>query len=83
MRAQALGALSVMTIAGRVQGLVQLADEIQGVNARLKLAVNNTRDFLAAQKDLYALSGRTGGGYGPLATLYGRLLIKRRCNWWS
>lgn len=78
MRAQALGAFSVMAIAGRVQGLVQLADEIQGVNARLKLAVNNTRDFLAAQKDLYALSGRTGGGYGPLAALYGRLSINAK-----
>lgn len=54
-------------------GLVRLADEVQSVNARLKLATASVREFAQAQQFAYRVAAATGAGYASVATLYGRL----------
>lgn len=56
-----------------IAGLAHLADQVQQVNARLKLAVASVQEFSAAQQLAYRVAQQTGAGYESVATLYARL----------
>lgn len=56
-----------------VAGLVRLADEVQSVNARLRLATSGAQQFAIAQREAYRIAAQTGAGFASIATLYGRL----------
>ncbi|WP_126458095.1 tape measure protein [Sulfuritortus calidifontis] len=56
-----------------LSGLAQLADQVQAVNARLKLSTDGLREFVAAQQLAYRVAAQTGAGYEAVATLYTRL----------
>jgi lambda family phage tail tape measure protein len=73
MRTNAIAAFSVFALANRAQRIGQLADQIQGVNSRLLIAVGSQNAFNAAQERAYAVSAKTGTGYESTATLLSRL----------
>lgn len=62
-----------MGLSTGVSALAQLADQVQQVNARLKLAVSGAREFAEAQRFAYRVAAQTGAGFEAVATLYARL----------
>ncbi|MCA1987314.1 MAG: tape measure protein, partial [Desulfovibrio sp.] len=73
MRAYALGAFTGVAALGQAREVLALADAVQSMNARLRLAVGGADAFAAAQARAYAISARTGAGYEATATLMARL----------
>ena len=69
---------SAMNIAGAFAGafatghLISLADEWSSVNARLKQATQSSDDFQASQRELMAISQRTGTAFADNASLFAR-----------
>ncbi len=57
----------------QIKALSALADDIQNMNARLKLVTDSTRQFAQAQREIYQISRDTGAGVEAVATLYTRL----------
>lgn len=72
--AGALGRLvaGFVTLAGVVK-LIGAADEINTLNARLKIATSSTEEFQRAQVALFELSQRTRSSLGETVTLYSRI----------
>jgi len=68
-----LALLGVTGLSGGVAALANMADQVQQVNARLRLAVDGARKFAEAQQFAYRVAAKTGAGYEAIATLYGRL----------
>lgn len=62
-----------MGLQGGISSLARLADEVQSINARLRLAVGTVREFAQAQQFAYRVAAQTGAGYEAVATLYTRL----------
>lgn len=56
-----------------IAGLAALADQVQQVNARLRLATSSMQEFAAAQALAYRVAAQTGAGYEAVSTLYARL----------
>ncbi|WP_113335939.1 phage tail tape measure protein, partial [Escherichia coli] len=52
--------------------LISLADEWSSVNARLKQATQSSDDFQASQRELMAISQRTGTAFADNASLFAR-----------
>ncbi|WP_097415978.1 phage tail tape measure protein [Escherichia coli] len=69
---------SAMNMAGAFAGafatghLISLADEWSSVNARLKQATQSSDDFQASQRELMAISQRTGTAFADNASLFAR-----------
>ena len=69
---------SAMNMAGAFAGafatghLISLADEWSSVNARLKQATQSSDDFQASQRELMAISQRTGTAFADNASLVAR-----------
>ncbi|HCL5778827.1 TPA: phage tail tape measure protein [Escherichia coli] len=69
---------SAMNMAGAFAGafatghLISLADEWSSVNARLKQATQSSDDFQASQRELMAISQRTGTAFADNASFFAR-----------
>ncbi|EJD1854351.1 TPA: phage tail tape measure protein [Escherichia coli] len=69
---------SALNMAGAFAGafatghLISLADEWSSVNARLKQATQSSYDFQASQRELMAISQRTGTAFADNASLFAR-----------
>ncbi len=57
----------------QIKSLANLADEVQNLNARIKLVTESSRQFAQVQRELYQSARDTGAGYEAVATLYTRL----------
>lgn len=58
--------------------LISLADEWNSVNARLKQASQSSDDFQASQRELMAISQRTGTAFSDNASLFARSAASMR-----
>ena len=72
-KTQLLAFLSINWAAGKVQEIVQIADAWNMMSARLKLATAGQREYVVAQKELFAIAQRIGVPIQETATLYGKL----------
>ncbi|MCL6619498.1 MAG: tape measure protein [Thermomonas hydrothermalis] len=72
-RVQFLAFQASMLSMGRIAALANLADQVQQVNARLRLATSSAQEFAAAQALAYRVAAQTGAGYEAVSTLYARL----------
>ncbi|WP_236323999.1 phage tail tape measure protein, partial [Escherichia coli] len=75
---------SALNMAGAFAGafasghLISLADEWNSVNARLKQATQSSDDFHASQRELMAISQRTGTAFSDNASLFARSAASMR-----
>ncbi|ELN8235404.1 phage tail tape measure protein [Escherichia coli] len=75
---------SALSMAGAFAGvfatghLISLADEWNSVNARLKQATQSSDDFQASQRELMAISQRTGTAFSDNASLFARSAASMR-----
>lgn len=69
----ALGALGFTGLAAGVQTVVRTADEIAGLNARLRLATASQGEFNRAQAELAQIAQRNQAPLNATVTLYTRL----------
>lgn len=75
---------SALNMAGAFAGafatghLISLADEWNSVNARLKQASQSTDDFQVSQRELMAISQRTGTAFSDNASLFARSATSMR-----
>lgn len=75
---------SALNMAGTFAGafatghLISLADEWNSVNARLKQASQSSDDFQASQRELMAISQRTGTAFSDNASLFARSAASMR-----
>ncbi|EFB1549485.1 phage tail tape measure protein [Escherichia coli] len=75
---------SALNMAGAFAGafatghLISLADEWSSVNARLKQATQSSDDFQASQRELMAISQRTGTAFSDNASLFARSVASMR-----
>ena len=75
---------SALNMAGAFAGafatghLISLADEWNSVNARLKQATQASDDFQASQRELMAISQRTGTAFSDNASLFARSAASMR-----
>ncbi|WP_247181957.1 phage tail tape measure protein [Escherichia coli] len=75
---------SALNMAGAFAGafatghLISLADEWSSVNARLKKATQSSDDFQASQRELMAISQRTGTAFSDNASLFARSAASMR-----
>ncbi|MEC9668755.1 phage tail tape measure protein [Escherichia coli] len=75
---------STLNMAGAFAGafatghLISLADEWNSVNARLKQASQSSDDFQASQRELMAISQRTGTAFSDNASLFARSAASMR-----
>ncbi|EFH5640890.1 phage tail tape measure protein [Escherichia coli] len=75
---------SALNMAGAIAGafatghLISLADEWNSVNARLKQASQSSDDFQASQRELMAISQRTGTAFSDNASLFARSAASMR-----
>ncbi|HBD1602378.1 TPA: phage tail tape measure protein [Escherichia coli] len=75
---------SALNMAGACAGafatghLISLADEWNSVNARLKQASQSSDDFQASQRELMAISQRTGTAFSDNASLFARSAASMR-----
>ncbi|EFH9016274.1 tape measure protein [Escherichia coli] len=75
---------SALNMAGAFAGafasghLISLADEWSSVNARLKQATQSSDDFHASQRELMAISQRTGTAFSDNASLFARSAASMR-----
>ncbi|EEW2531462.1 phage tail tape measure protein, partial [Escherichia coli] len=75
---------SALNMAGAFAGafatghLISLADEWNSVNARLKKASQSSDDFQASQRELMAISQRTGTAFSDNASLFARSAASMR-----
>ncbi|SCK61184.1 tape measure domain-containing protein [Variovorax sp. HW608] len=72
-KTQVLAFLTINWAAGKVQEIVQIADAWNMMSARLKLATAGQREYMVAQKELFAIAQRIGVPIQETATLYGKL----------
>lgn len=71
-KASALGMAGAFAGAFATGHLISLADEWSSVNARLKQATQSSDDFQASQRELMAISQRTGTAFADNASLFAR-----------
>ena len=75
---------SALNMAGAFAGafatghLISLADEWNSVNARLKQASQSSDDFQSSQRELMAISQRTGTAFSDNASLFARSAASMR-----
>lgn len=72
-KGQLLAFLTISWAGGKVQEIVQIADAWNMMSARLKLATAGQREYVTAQKELFAIAQRIGVPIQETATLYGKL----------
>jgi tape measure domain-containing protein len=72
-KGQLLAFLTINWASGKVQEIVQVADAWNMMSARLKLATAGQREYVTAQKELFAIAQRIGVPIQETATLYGKL----------
>lgn len=72
-KTQLLAFLTINWASGKVQEIVQIADAWNMMSARLKLATAGQREYVTAQKELFAIAQRIGVPIQETATLYGKL----------
>jgi phage-related minor tail protein len=72
------GAAAAATAAFATGKLVQIADEWNSVNARLKQASSSADDFAASQRQLMEISQRTGTAFSDNANLFSRAAASMR-----
>lgn len=72
-KGQLLAFLTINWAGGKVQEIVQIADAWNMMSARLKLATAGQREYVTAQKELFAIAQRIGVPIQETATLYGKL----------
>ncbi len=77
-RDTALGFAGVFAGAFATGHLIELADEWNAVNARLKQSSKSTDDFTRSQAALMAISQRTGTAFGDNANLFARSAASMR-----
>lgn len=71
-------AAAAATAAFATGKLVQIADEWNSVNARLKQASSSADDFAASQRQLMEISQRTGTAFSDNASLFSRAAASMR-----
>lgn len=72
-KTQLLAFLTINWAAGQVQELIQVADAWNMMSARLSLATAGQREYVTAQRELFAVAQRIGVPIQETATLYGKL----------
>jgi hypothetical protein len=72
-KTQLLAFLTINWASGKVQEIVQIADAWNMMSARLELATAGQREYVTAQKELFAIAQRIGVPIQETATLYGKL----------
>lgn len=72
-KGQLLAFLTINWASGKVQEIVSIADAWNMMSARLKLATAGQREYVTAQKELFAIAQRIGVPIQETATLYGKL----------
>lgn len=78
VRQTALGMVGVFAGAFATGHLINLADQWNQVNARLKQASQSSDDFSKSQQTLMAISQRTGTAFGDNASLFARSAASMR-----
>ncbi|WP_154819278.1 tape measure protein, partial [Enterobacter hormaechei] len=71
-------AAAAATAAFATGKIVQIADEWNSVNARLKQASSSADDFAASQRQLMEISQRTGTAFSDSANLFSRAAASMR-----
>lgn len=56
-----------------IRSILRLADEVETLNARLRIASRNTDEFVRAQADLFGIAQRTRSSLNDTVDLYTRL----------
>ncbi|MCC6592475.1 MAG: phage tail tape measure protein, partial [Xanthomonadales bacterium] len=72
-KTQLLAFLTINWAAGQVQELIRVADAWNMMSARLSLATAGQREYVTAQRELFAVAQRIGVPIQETATLYGKL----------
>ncbi|EKF63504.1 exopolyphosphatase [Serratia plymuthica A30] len=78
VRQTAMGMAGVFAGAFATGHLINLADQWNQVNARLKQASQSSDDFSKSQQTLMAISQRTGTAFGDNASLFARSAVSMR-----
>ncbi|MBP2856185.1 phage tail tape measure protein [Dickeya oryzae] len=78
VKSTATGAAGALAGAFATSHLIDLADQWNMVNARLKQASTSTQDFTSNQAALMALSQRTGTAFSDNAGLFSRSVVSLR-----
>ncbi len=66
------GAIAALGLAKLAKDFVVAADTVSGLNARLKLVTNSTKEYATAQAELEAIANRHNASYEAVVTLYSR-----------
>ena len=77
-KAQLIGFFSVQYGIGLAKDLIQTADAVTNLNARLKLATQTSAEYTTAQKALSDISQRTASSIESNVTLYARVADSMR-----
>lgn len=72
-RTQLLGFVAAYAGLRSLVGLIKIADEVNTLNARLKLATGSTEEFQSAQIKLFDLAQRTRSSLAETVSLYTRI----------
>ncbi|MCK9504695.1 MAG: tape measure protein [Porticoccaceae bacterium] len=67
------GGLSLLAAQASITSLVRIADEMKLIDSRLKVATSTTQDYLESQKELVAISMRTGTSFEANASMFSRV----------
>jgi len=59
-----------------IRQLLDLSNEYQNLQNRLKLVTNSTRELTAVQEELFEISRRTRGGFSETVELYQKLALQ-------
>jgi len=77
-KAQLIGFFSIQYGIGLAKDLIQTADAVTNMNARLKLATQTSAEYTTAQKALSDISQRTASSIESNVTLYARVADSMR-----
>src|SRR6056300_1772210 len=59
-----------------IRQLLDLTNEYQNLQNRLKLVTNSTKELTAVQEELFQISRRTRGGFSETVELYQKLALQ-------
>ena len=72
LRTLAVAFFAVTRAAAAVGAITRIADEYNQISARIRLATGATGDFVAAQREVFAIANRQGVALDAVAKLYTR-----------
>ena len=68
-----IGYFSVMQVARGAQAIIEAADDVRQLSARLKIATSDAADFAKAQSGVYEIANRYGAAVDETARAFARL----------